>query len=170
MLSKRSQTILLKIIFSLFSLSDFQSSASSLPIHYSVLSNLLLNLIVCFLFSYCILHLVGFFCMFSNSFLKFSLYSSILLSLLSILMIINLNSLMGKLFTSTSLILLGFYLKHTPPLPHFSQVFVFISMYYVGLLCFSVLEKWLYVENVLWAQQHIPFWLHKLCALQVPPM
>lgn len=83
-------------------------------------------------------------------------------------MIIALKSLMGKLFTSTSLTFLGFYLKHTPPLLHFAQVFVFISMYYVGLLCFSVLEKWLYIGNVLWVQQHIPFWLPMLCALQVP--
>lgn len=146
-----------------------------MPIHYSVLSNLLLNLIVCFYLVIAFFVSVGFFCMFSNPSLKFSLYSSILLSLLSILMIITLNSLMGKLFTSTSLILLGFYLKHTPPLPHFSQVFVFISMYYVGLLCFSVLEKWLYVENVLWAQQHIPsgyisYVLYRcpLCRLQGP--
>ena len=74
---------------------------------------------------------------------------------------------MGKLFTSTSLILLGFYLKHTPPLPHFSQVFVFISMYYVGLLCFSVLEKWLYVENVLWGPAHTSLCSSELYALEV---
>ena len=77
---------------------------------------------------------------------------------------------MGKLFTSISLTLLGFYLKHTLPLLHFAQVFFFISIYYVGLLYFSVLEKWLYVGNCPMVQQHIPFWLPKLCALQVPPM
>ena len=92
-----------KNVFFLFCCSGWVVStilSSRSLIHSSVLPNLLL-IPSNFHFSYCILQL---FFIFSNSLLKFSLCSSVLLlSLVSILMTIALNSLSGKLLLSISL-------------------------------------------------------------------
>ena len=125
--------------------------SSSLLICASVSPNVPLIPSSVFLFTISLLSYVWFFFIFSNSFLNFSLCSSILL--LNSLSMIMMSFYWVDYLSPLCLVLLWFYL--VPSFGTYSSVasfwLILFYFYVLGMsVTFLILEKWPYVGDILW--------------------